>query len=75
MAHVKINAKGSGVTEVIVDGVNMTRDIMVAGFGVTFPESEFDVARVHMVVAADTLEMDLPESVIEALRVQEGESE
>lgn len=49
--------------ELIVDGVDMTNKVLIEGFAV-----DLQAGTVTLVVAADELEIDLPDVVVNALR-------
>lgn len=68
MAHVKISSK-QGVGHIEVDGVDLSMAVLRAGFRVEFDTAgDFGHPEVHMIVAAETLEMDLPDAVVKPLR-------
>lgn len=74
MSHVQIRQAHPGVYQCIVDGRDMTRDILAGTLSVEFPQdSEFDVARVTITLAADTLDIDMPDAILEALRDTEDQ--
>lgn len=70
MAHVKIGCIEGGAHSLEVDGVDLSMAVLASGFSVTFPDMP-GAAHVHLVVAADTLEMDLPASVLEVAQESE----
>lgn len=73
MAHVEIKSddKYTMATKVIVDGVDISRHIYAEGFGlVRVGEGEFQCWGVQMVVVPDSLDIDLPDAVIGAVRAE-----
>lgn len=57
--------------KVVVDGVDMTEHVLAAGFAVQMPAIPGeDHAVVTMRIRADRLEMDLPQSVLDATAVE-----
>lgn len=60
-----------GAYEFIVDGVDMTPHTLREGFRIELSEDYFQPARIHCTIAADTLEADLPDAVLEAVRAEE----
>jgi hypothetical protein len=68
MAHVQIHQEKLGdPISVVIDGVEMNTHILVEDFRVKFPgDLDLPVA-VHMVIAADSLDLDLPDAVLEAV--------
>lgn len=74
MAHVQIHQNSDGSGRVLVDGVDLSMHILADGFRIeNLGGGKTDPARVHMTVVADTLDVDLPEAVIEAVR-QDGDA-
>jgi hypothetical protein len=70
MSRVEIK-KASGLPPTLtVDGVDLSFSVLADGFKVEFVGN---TAHVHMVIAADVLELDLPYSVIAALREESGD--
>lgn len=72
MAHVQIKA-GSGIPgsgQVIVDGVDMTDCILAEGFAINCPREPSGQWSVTMTLAADSLDVDLSDAVLNALRVE-----
>lgn len=70
MTHVlfRSNPAEPDVFDLIVDGHDLTMAVLRDGFKVELCD---EGARVTMVIAADVLEMDLPGSVLAAMREQE----
>lgn len=69
MAHIKLGLAEAGKYELLVDGVDLSLSVMAEGFGIDFTGP---VPVVMMQLAADALEMDLPEAVVEAICAGEG---
>lgn len=69
MAHVQIASEADGGYVVSVDGVDVTHAVLARGFAVEFPPIEDGPALVHMTVLAETLEVDLPDAIVDALPV------
>lgn len=70
MAHVQIASEADGGYVVTVDGVDISHAVLAEGFNVEF---ETTPARLHMTVLAETLEVDLPDAVLDALRLVPGD--
>lgn len=68
MAHVKIVNNNQACTfSVVVDGVELAHSLLHEGFRIVPADlAENRPAEVHMVVAADVLEVDLPDAVVVA---------
>lgn len=66
--HVKIGRNESGGHTLIVDGHDLSYKVLGEGFAVEFAASPEQPDRVSVVLAADTLDIDLPESIVEANR-------
>jgi hypothetical protein len=75
MANVQIKCGSDvkGCLQIIVDGHDLSNDVLVEGFHIETPNDPDGFAQVHVVIAADTLEVELPEAVVNALR-HPGES-
>lgn len=75
MAHVQIRSGDNGpmTLKVIVDGVDLTDHVYTEGFGLVQvgEDPEFRAWGVRMVIAAETLDVDLPDAVVQALRASE----
>lgn len=69
MAHVQISVTDKGRYGVLIDGREMAPHIMAEGFSIDLPD--LGPALVSMVIAADVLDIDLPEAAIKALRERE----
>lgn len=71
MAHVQIRGGKNGPTtlEIIIDGVDMTNHIYTEGFGLVRVGDEPYAAvwGVSMILAPDSLDIDLPDAVIQAI--------
>lgn len=69
MAHVKITQeKATGPLRIEVDGVDLTNHVYNEGFGlVQVGEGPFTEWGVRMIIAADALDIDLPDAVVEAI--------
>lgn len=72
MAHVEIKPNAEGGSHVIVDGVDIGNHVLADGFAI-HPNDNLGFT-VSLTIFARTLDADLPESVIEALRSEGGES-
>lgn len=70
MTNVKISRSPNGIYSVLVDGDEMNTKILAEGFHVELSEDPQQPARVHMIVAADVLEIDLPDVVLSAIRAE-----
>lgn len=73
MAHVQIKT-GPGVTgvaQLIVDGKDISREVMAEGLAVEFPTDPDGVVVLHLRLPVESLDLDLPEAVIEAARHSE----
>lgn len=69
MTHVKIRTGDApGAFNLEVDGVDMSMAVLAGGLRVEFPESYSHPAMVHLVIAADVLDIDLPDAALEAIR-------
>lgn len=68
MTHVKISTLPNGAHSLVVDGVEMNKKILAEGFAVELSTDLGQPDRVHMIVAADVLDLDLPDAVVTALR-------
>lgn len=70
MAHIQIAygtpADGHPAARVLVDGVDITDAVLADGFGVEF-EHDTRRAVVSMKLRADRLDLELPDSIIDAL--------
>lgn len=69
MAHVQIRPNGRGAYKLMVDGVDISEAVLAESVRI-----EFDAAArptLRMSLAADTLDADLVDSVIESMRVTE----
>lgn len=72
MTHVQLRnhpdgGSAPGVFQLLVDGVDLSRAVLAGSVTIETPVGFTECARVTMTVAADTLDVDLPASVIEAL--------
>ncbi|MCZ3386330.1 MAG: hypothetical protein LH630_05065 [Actinomycetia bacterium] len=74
MAHVQIHLSAAKPKDarVMVDGIDITRSVMAEGFAVTIESELGRASTVSMVVAADTLDVDLPDAVLQAMRASES---
>ena len=70
MTHVMLSRNSNGTHTLLVDGIDLSMHVINEGFRVEVAEAIDQPDRVHMVIAADTLEADLPESVITAIRCE-----
>lgn len=70
MAHVQIRQGDScEKLQIIVDGVDLSMHVFTEGLGlVRVGEGEFQEWGVSMIVAPDSLDIDLPDAVIQAVR-------
>lgn len=66
MAHVQITA-GPGETKLLVDGVDITESVLAEGFGIDFSKVPAGPVVVSMKLRTDRLDLDLPDSIIDAL--------
>lgn len=64
MAHVKLGLGEAGKYQLSIDGTDLSLSVMAEGFAVDFTGV---VPVVTMRLAADALDMDLPEAIIEAI--------
>lgn len=67
MAHVQITAS-MGKVKVIVDGADITGSVLAEGFGVTLDDLGRQPALVHLTLMPKSLELDLPDALLDALR-------
>lgn len=78
MAHVQFRT-GSAVTnghesELIVDGVDITTHVLAEGFSISESDDPDPLARewvVKLTLAADTLDVDLPDAVLAVTREEQ----
>lgn len=72
MTHVSIRMGGKyengKSVEVMVDGTDITSAILRDGFGVTFGSAPEEKSILHLQIIADELDIDLPDSVIDAVK-------
>lgn len=68
--HVRIGRNADGGHCIEVDGVDVSFKVLKDGFRVEFADEPHLPDLVHMVVAADSLDIDLPAAVIEAMRTE-----
>lgn len=68
MTHVSIRTTPRGTYELTVDGTDLSLQVLREGFKIELPNEAHEPARLHMVLAADVLDADLPHCVIETLR-------
>ena len=66
MTHVSIKSVPGGAYQLIVDGVDLSTHVL-AGASVELPEALGQPALVHLVVPADTVELDLPDALAQAI--------
>ena len=65
MTHVQISSNERGSYTLLVDGHDLSMAALADSLSVTFPRDDPGLrARVTFTVAADTLDLDLPESVV-----------
>ena len=75
MAHVQIKSpgpEGNPSIQVIVDGVDMSREMMAEPFSLDFGDPH-DPARettLTVAIACDSLDVDVPEAVLDAIRAK-----
>jgi hypothetical protein len=74
MAHVQIRQGDShGVLKITVDGVDLSNHVYNDGFGLVRVGEGMDGEwGVRMIVAADVLDIDLPDAVVKALHADAG---
>jgi len=72
MAHGKIAYSGTGASG-IVDGVEIAASVLHEGFEVEFGDAEAREAKVRLTIRASTLDLDLPDAVLDAIRAAERE--
>lgn len=76
MAHVQIQQHpehGEGSFQLLVDGVDLSMHVL-ADMRVEFPADDpFQKPVVRVAVVADTIDIDLPDAVVAALAVSDGE--
>jgi len=68
--HVRIGRNADGGHFVEVDGVDFSAKVLAEGFGVEFANDPAVPDRVHMIIAADVLDIELPNAVVDALRAE-----
>lgn len=66
MTHVKIHYEGD-VGNVTVDGFDLTPHMFKHPFAVKFATGPDDETEVHITLAADALDIELPDAVLETL--------
>ena len=71
MTHVSIKSAPGGAYQLIVDGVDLSMHVL-AGVSVELPEELGQPALVRLVVPADTVEVDLPDALAQAVLQGEG---
>ncbi len=75
MPHIKIHAEDGKPPSILVDGSEVNRMIMAEGFSIDTGDCmEFRPPTVTMVVAADVLDIDMPDAVLSAVRQSEQDS-
>ena len=69
MSHVEIKKVDGHPPVLLVDGVNLSNSVLADGFKIEFADDrDRFAAYVHMTVAAEVLDADLPDSVLVAIR-------
>lgn len=68
MTHVTLNRTKGGGHRLVVDGFDMSMHVLAEGFRVEVSDDPARPDLVHLVIAADTIEADLPDSVISAVK-------
>jgi hypothetical protein len=70
MAHIQIKTNGDDRHRVcvIVDGVDMAEHILADGFSINCPPGPSEEWSVTMTVCAESLDVDLPDAVLDAVR-------
>jgi len=66
MAHLQLTYGGSE-TQMVLDGVDITKAVLVDGFAIDFGKGDGKPAVVSMKVRVDRVDVDLPDAVLEAV--------
>lgn len=80
MAHVQIHANPRGkqggddpVFRMVVDGVDITDSVLGDGFSIEWPDDlTYLPAIINLRLSADVLDLDLPQSLLDAIVTQAG---
>jgi hypothetical protein len=71
MAHVQISLgdKSASTLKLVVDGVDLSDHVFTEGFGLVRVGDDplYEAWGVSMILAADSLDIDLPDAVIQAI--------
>lgn len=68
MTHIQYRRDHQGRGTLAVDGFDLTPHALAKGFEIEIPEDLAQQAVVRVTLVADTLDVDLPDAVVEALR-------
>jgi hypothetical protein len=71
MTHIQIHM-AMGEVEVLVDGFDLTPHILAEGFAVEMGDVFHKPSKVDLVRVAKTLDVDLPEGILKAVRQDES---